>query len=100
MSLDVQLLKEICETPGAPGFESPIRAVVEKQVKRLVDEIQIDNMGNLIDLKRGTAISSAISIPTRHMHQVIEMAHKKDILDAIKLLKSAVTGLDKHDWAF
>lgn len=49
--------------------------------------------------KKG-AICGAISIPTRHIHQVIEMAHKKDILNSIKLLKAGVTNLDQYDWSF
>ncbi len=48
--------------------------------------------------KRG-AISGAISIPTRHLHQVIEMAHKKDILACIDLLQSALATFDKYSWA-
>ena len=44
------------------------------------------------------AISGAVSIPTRHLHQVIEMAHKKDIEDSINLLKACLEGLDKYDW--
>ena len=46
------------------------------------------------------AISGAISIPTRHLHQVIEMAHKKDILDSIELLKAAVENIDAYDWSW
>lgn len=44
------------------------------------------------------AISGAISIPTRHLHQVIEMAHKEDIEGSIKLLKACLESLDKYDW--
>ncbi|MTI33351.1 M42 family metallopeptidase [Xanthovirga aplysinae] len=44
------------------------------------------------------AISGAISIPTRHLHQVIEMAHKDDIFQSIELLKAALELLDKYDW--
>lgn len=48
----------------------------------------------------GGSISGAISIPTRHLHQVIEMAHKKDIKDCIALLEKAIESLDQHDWNF
>jgi endoglucanase len=46
------------------------------------------------------AIAGAISIPTRHMHQVIEMAHKKDIANCIDLLLLGVMELNKYDWRF
>ena len=48
----------------------------------------------------GGAISGAVSIPTRHLHQVIEMANKEDILASIELLKHSLLGLDKFDWKF
>ena len=52
--VNVPLLKTLCETPGAPGFEHQIREVVIEQVKSHVDEISVDNMGNLMAIKRGT----------------------------------------------
>ncbi len=53
MALDISLLKEICETPGAPGNEERIRKVVMREVESLCDEMHIDNIGNLICLKKG-----------------------------------------------
>jgi endoglucanase len=44
------------------------------------------------------AIAGAISIPTRHLHQVIEMAHKDDISNAIELLKNCLENLDSYNW--
>lgn len=49
--------------------------------------------------KKG-AIAGAISIPLRHIHQTIEMAHKGDILNCIQLLKASLLNLDKYDWTF
>ena len=46
----------------------------------------------------GGSIAGAVSIPTRHIHQVIEMANKNDIRDAIDLLKNCVKELDTYDW--
>jgi endoglucanase len=45
------------------------------------------------------AISGAISIPTRHLHQVIEMAHKEDIQSCINLLKASLKNLDNYNWS-
>lgn len=44
------------------------------------------------------AISGAISIPTRHLHQVIEMVHSKDVLNAVDLLVASLTKIDKWNW--
>ena len=54
MEVNVSLLKEICEVPGAPGFENPIRKVVIREIENHVDEWRVDNMGNVIAIKRGT----------------------------------------------
>lgn len=51
-------------------------------------------------MNAGGAISGAVSIPTRHIHQVIEMAHKEDIANCIELLEKSLLGLDKFDWEF
>lgn len=53
--IDTALLKKICETPGAPGFEQRIRELIVREVRSLADELSIDNMGNVIAVKRGTA---------------------------------------------
>jgi endoglucanase len=42
----------------------------------------------------GGAIAGAISIPTRHIHQVIEMCHKSDIQGGIDLLVASLKKLD------
>ena len=49
--------------------------------------------------KKG-AIAGAISIPLRHIHQTIELAHKQDIHHCIELLKAALLHLDQYDWRF
>ena len=48
----------------------------------------------------GGSIAGAVSIPTRHIHQVIEMVHKKDVIAAINLLKASVENLDSYNWMF
>lgn len=51
--INVNLLKKICETAGAPGFEQRVRQLVVKEVSGLVDDVSVDAMGNVIALKRG-----------------------------------------------
>lgn len=53
--INVPLLKKICETPGAPGFEQPIRSLIVQEVQSLVDEWSVDAMGNVIAVKKGAA---------------------------------------------
>jgi endoglucanase len=66
--VQIPLLKKICETPGAPGFEYAIRNVVIEEIRDLVDEFRIDAMGNLICLKKGQE-SKKIAV-TAHMDEI------------------------------
>ncbi|MGL5892755.1 MAG: M42 family peptidase, partial [Bacteroidia bacterium] len=42
----------------------------------------------------------AVSIPTRHIHQVIEMCNKDDISNSILLLTKCIEELHTYDWSF
>ena len=53
MAIDVKLLAEICEVAGAPGYEKRIRDIVLREVKPLVDEVRVDNLGNVTAIKKG-----------------------------------------------
>ncbi len=53
MPINVELLKEIAEVAGAPGHEQRIRELVLREIKPLVDEITVDNMGNVYAIKKG-----------------------------------------------
>lgn len=66
--INVSLLKTICETAGAPGFEQRVRELVIKEVTPLVDEVSVDNMGNVIALKKG-----------RERRKVMVAAHMDEI---------------------
>lgn len=53
MSINVTLLKEICEVAGAPGHEQRVREIVLREVEKLADKVTIDNMGNVTAFKKG-----------------------------------------------
>jgi endoglucanase len=53
MKLNIKLLKTISELPGTSGFELKIRELIIKEIKNLVDEVKIDNLGNIIAIKKG-----------------------------------------------
>lgn len=53
--MNFDLLKRLCETPGIPGYEDRLRAIVKEELQPLVDELRIDVMGNVIGIKRGAA---------------------------------------------
>ena len=73
--------------------------------KKLTTQLEILPAGgtDTMGIQRSTpggSIAGAVSIPTRHIHQVIEMAHKDDIHQSIELLKACIENLDQYDWSF
>lgn len=51
--MNTPLLAELCKTPGAPGFEEPVRKVVLRELEGLCDDVSVDNMGNVYAIRRG-----------------------------------------------
>lgn len=47
-AVNTDLLKRLCETPGVPGREERVRALIEKEVAGMFDSVEADVMGNLI----------------------------------------------------
>jgi endoglucanase len=79
-----------------------MKSVAEEKKFKWQPEILAGGGTDTAGLQRmtpGGSIAGAISIPTRHIHQVIEMSHKGDIALAIQLLTECVCRLDKHDWS-
>ncbi len=56
--MTIELLKELCETPGIPGREERLRAIVRRELTGLVDELRVDALGNLIGVKRGSHLGA------------------------------------------
>ena len=67
--INTALLKTICETPGAPGFEDRVRSLVISEIKDFADDIELDNMGNVIVLKKGKSNKKKVMIGA-HMDEI------------------------------
>lgn len=76
MSVNVALLKEICETPGVSGHEQKVRELVTRELKGIVDELYTDNMGNLIALKKGKERKRVMA--AAHMDEIGFIVHHID----------------------
>lgn len=46
--MNVDLLARLCETPGVPGREERVRALIEREIEGLFDSVETDPMGSLI----------------------------------------------------
>lgn len=70
MAINVQLLDEICTTPGAPGHEHRIREVLLNAVQNHIDEHYIDNIGNLVCVKKGSGNTGKKIALAAHMDEI------------------------------
>lgn len=55
MTLNIDLLKRLCEASGIPGREDRLRQLVIDELRPLVDEVSVDTLGNVIGLRRARA---------------------------------------------
>jgi putative aminopeptidase FrvX len=56
-----ELLKKLAEAHGLSGYEGELRAIIEAELEEYVDEITIDQLGNLIATKHGKKPSVMIA---------------------------------------
>lgn len=68
-SINIDLLAKICDISGAPGNEFRVREFVMKEIKGLVDSMDVDPMGNLIALKKGRSSKQKI-MAAAHMDEI------------------------------
>ncbi|MFZ9880997.1 MAG: M42 family peptidase, partial [Phycisphaerales bacterium] len=54
MALNVDLFRRLCETPGIPGREERVRALIAKETKGLFDSSETDAMGSLLCVRKPT----------------------------------------------
>jgi endoglucanase len=67
--MNIKLLAELCQVPGAPGHEDRIREVVVRELKPIVDDIHVDNMGNVIARRNGSAKGKKLMLAA-HMDEI------------------------------
>ena len=63
-------LKELSEAFGVSGCEDEVRGLIIEAIKDHVDEYNVDALGNLIALKRGTGESELKVMLAAHMDEV------------------------------
>ena len=85
------LLKQLTSLNGAAGDEGLVRDFICKQIKPYVDNITIDNMGNVIVLKKGNSSAKKVML-SAHMDEVALMV--TSICDDGTLKFREVGGID------
>jgi len=68
LPFDFELLQELTETSGVPGYEDRIREIVRRELEPEVDEIRGDGMGNVVGTIHGDADSEVVV--AAHMDEI------------------------------
>jgi len=80
------LLKKLANAPGVSGFEKNVRNLIIEELTDYVDDIEVDNLGNLIIRKNGTSNSKKVMLAA-HMDEVGLMVRYIDKKGFIKFSK-------------
>ncbi|HRT32125.1 MAG TPA: M42 family peptidase, partial [Anaerolineae bacterium] len=67
--MDLELLTQLTQAFGPPGYEEEIRAVIREVVTPLADSVWVDPLGSLVALKRGTGGGKKIVLAA-HMDEI------------------------------
>ena len=67
--MNIELLKQLSEVHGIPGREEAVRVIVREKLGAVTDEMNVDAMGNLIALKRGSQNARRVMIAA-HMDEI------------------------------
>ncbi len=59
--INLDLLAELCETPGFPGRVERVRNLIRKHIKSLFDNSRTDSMGSLICTRNPTSTKKSKS---------------------------------------
>jgi putative aminopeptidase FrvX len=64
------ILKELSEVVGVSGEEDAVRAIIKEAIADHVDEMWVDNLGNLLAIKRGTGEIQLRVLLDAHMDEI------------------------------
>lgn len=90
--MDLALLEKLCNIGGISGDESDVRNIILEEIKSVADDIKIDNLGNIIALKKGKKAPCQKLMLSAHMDEVGFIVNF--ITDNGFLKISAVGGID------
>ncbi len=68
--IEYKLLETLCISEGISGDEKSVRDIIIKEIKDYVDEINVDNLGNLLVTKKGRNRAKSKLMLSAHMDEV------------------------------
>ena len=63
----LELIKKLSDAHGISGFEDEVKEIVKAELEDYVDEIKIDNMGNIVCIKNGNDLKLMVAA---HMDEI------------------------------
>lgn len=73
-----ELVKELTEAYGPPGYEQAVREIVQRHVSEAADQVEVDPLGNLHALKKGTGDGLRVMLAA-HMDEIgLMVSHIND----------------------
>lgn len=67
---NVDLLEELCQLPGIPGREQPIIDVMERELEKYCDSVEVDKLGNVVGIKKGKDKTPLRVMIAGHMDEI------------------------------
>ena len=64
------LIQKFVETPGPPGHESQVRTLAQAEIESLVDELHVDELGNLLAMRGLQAADGLKIMLTSHLDEI------------------------------
>jgi len=74
----IRLLERLCNACAVSGDEGEVRKIVLEQIRPIVDEVQVDTMGNVLAVRRGQAEGGLRVMLAAHMDEVGMMIVQDD----------------------
>lgn len=65
-----KIIRNLVEGFGPSGFEDNIRKIIRKEIRGCADKVDVDAMGNLVALRRGTQKNRKTVMVAAHMDEI------------------------------
>jgi len=68
--MDIDLLRELCQTPAIPGREQPLIDLMVRELKTTCDKVEVDAIGNVLGFRKGTKPKARKLMIAAHMDEI------------------------------
>jgi tetrahedral aminopeptidase len=68
--MNIELLRELCETPAIPGREQALIDLMARELKLTCDKVEVDAIGNVLGFRKGTKPKARKLMIAAHMDEI------------------------------